>query len=282
MGYFPRLLNEYPLKIIPSPMFVLWHNRRLILLLTVRELGSRFAGALFGRLWLFIAPLVMLGMYAYFFGEILQAKWSIGGGEDSLTSFAMLIFSGLIIHQFFSECLIKAPDLVLSNPNYVKKVIFPLEILAVVTLLSAVIQLFIGSFILLLVFAIKNQVVSYSWLFFPLVCLPLFLLTIGLVWIFAALGVFLRDLRQVMQFVSTLTLFMSPVFYPMDRLPEQLQFLTYVNPLIIAIEQTRMVIFQGVPPDWIVLGGYSAASLLIFLIGYYFFMRSKSAFADVL
>lgn len=270
------------MKTIPSPLFVLWHNRRLILLLTVRELGSRFAGALFGRLWLFIAPLVMLGMYAYFFGEILQAKWSIGDGESSLTSFAMLIFSGLIIHQFFSECLIKAPDLVLSNPNYVKKVIFPLEILAVVTLLSAVIQLFIGSLILLLVFSIKNQVISYSWLFFPFVCLPLFLLTIGLVWIFAALGVFLRDLRQVMQFVSTLTLFMSPVFYPMDRLPEQLQFLTYVNPLIIAIEQTRMVIFQGVPPDWIVMGGYSAASLMIFLIGYYFFMRSKSAFADVL
>lgn len=260
----------------------LWKNRSLIRILTVRELAGRFTGSLLGRFWLVLSPLIMLGIYAYFFGEILQAKWSISSHAQGLTDFALIIFSGLILHQLFADAISRAPDLIVANPNYVRKIIFPLEILPAVALASAVLQLLIGMVVLMVVVALSSGDVNWIWLLIPIIYIPFFLMTLGLMWILAALGVFLRDLRQLTQFVATAALFLSPIFYPMDRLPESLQILKFINPLVIAIEQSRVVLFEGALPDWVVLGAYSVVSFVVASLGFYFFTRSKPAFADVI
>jgi len=260
----------------------LWGNRGLIKILTSRELAGRFTGSLLGRFWLVLSPIIMLGVYAYFFGEILQSKWSLGASSESLTSFALIIFSGLILHQLFAECISRAPDLIVINPNYVKKIVFPLEILPVVVLASMILQLLISVLILIAVFAFMDGIFNWSWLLLLFIYIPFFILTLGVMWFLAALGVFLRDLRQLTQFVATVALFLSPVFYPMDRLPEELQILKFINPLVIVIEQSRLVLFEGVVPEWGVLGIYSLVSILVACVGFYFFMRSKPAFADVI
>ncbi len=252
------------------------------MVLARRDLAHRFTGSLLGRFWLVLSPLIMLGIYVYFFGAVLQAKWSLGPVQNSLASFAVMIFSGLILHQFFSECITRAPELVLSNPNYVKKIIFPTEILSIVALLSTSLQLLISLLILMAVFAWMSHVVFWTWLYIPFIYLPFMLITLGIMWFLASLGVFLRDLRQIIQFVAAALLFLSPVFYPMDRLPEALQFLKYVNPLVIVIEQSRLVLFAGIAPDGLVLATFYSVSFILAAAGYCFFMRSKPAFADVI
>lgn len=272
-----RLKN--PLLAMPLS---LWKNRSLIRILTIRELAGRFAGSLLGRFWLVLSPLIMLGIYAFFFGEILQAKWSIGASTQGLTDFALIIFSGLILHQLFADGISRAPDLIVSNPNYVRKIVFPLEILPVVALASAMLQMLISAIILIAVFAFTGGSFSWSWFLLPVIFAPFFIVTLGLMWLLSSLGVFLRDLRQVTQFVATAALFLSPIFYPMDRLPESLQILKFINPLVIAIEQSRVVLFEGTTPDWYVLSIYSVASFIVASLGFYFFTRSKPAFADVI
>jgi lipopolysaccharide transport system permease protein len=267
---------------MPNSIKHLWRHRSLILTLSRRELNGRFQGTLLGRLWLVLAPLLMLCIYAFFFGEILQAKWSIGASGSGFANFTLILFSGLMLHQFLSECLSRAPDLVLSNPNYVKKIIFPLEILALVTVKVTSLQLLISVLVLLGAFVVMTGQVYWQWIFLPLILIPFVVLTVGLVWLFSALGVFLRDLGQMVLYLSNILLFMSPVFYPMDRLPDGMQFIYYVNPLIVIIEQVRQVLFMGASPDWVILLGYSAIALVVACVGYYFFSRSKPAFADVM
>lgn len=265
-----------------SAAYHIWNQRHLIKVLVLRELAQRFMGSYLGRFWLVLAPFIMLAIYAYFFGEIFQAKWNLSSNGESLVSFALMIFSGLLLHQFFADSISRAPDLVLSNPNYVKKIIFPTEILAVVALLATLIQMCIGVLVLLLVFALTSHTLYWTWLLLPFIYLPFIFITLGLSWILSALGVFLRDLRQIMQFVSAALLFLSPVFYPMDKLPEGLQLLKYVNPLIVVIEQSRIALFTGKMPDWSVLAVCSLVALGVSYIGLYFFVRSKPAFADVI
>lgn len=260
----------------------LWGHRRVTWLLAKRELEGRFTGSLLGRVWMIISPLILLGVYAFFFGEVLQARWVQGDAGEDLTSFALIIFTGLMLHQIFADGITRSPDLLIANPNYVKKVIFPLEILPLVVLMTSQLQLLISTAILLVVLLCLGNSPYWTWLLLPLIYVPFSLATLGIMWVLAALGVFMRDLKQVTQFVATVTIFASPVFYSMDKLPDSLDFLRWANPLVIAIEQSRRLIFEGLMPEWNVWGLYTLASLLGLWIGYYFFKRTQPAFADVL
>lgn len=260
----------------------LWTNRQLVAALFRRQLTGRFQGSILGRLWLLLAPLIMLSIYALVFGEILQAKWQLGNQGESLASFALILFSGLFVHQFFGECMGSAPHLILGNPNFVKKIIFPLEILPWIHTLVAGIQALFSLAVLLGAVVLLGGQAYWEWMVLPLVYLPLVLVSLGVAWLLAALGVFLRDLQQIVGFVSSALLFLSPVFYPMSMLPERLQFLVYVNPLIIIIEESRKVIFSGLMPDWRLLIGYTAVALPFMLFSLWFFQRCKRLFADVM
>ena len=256
-------------------------HRHLIWTLAIRELKTRYQGSLLGRLWLLLTPLLMLAIYAFVFGEVLQAKWQMGHQGEGLASFALLLFSGLLVHQFFSECMIRGPDLVLGNRNFVKKILFPLEILPWVSCLVTGVQALFSLLILLLATTLANGRPHWEWIYLVPVYLVLLPVALGAGWLLGALGVFLRDLKQVTGFVATALLFLSPIFYPLSALPERMDFLPYINPLALVIDESRQVIFAAQAPDWSALGVYGVVALLFAGASLWFFRRCKRMFADV-
>jgi lipopolysaccharide transport system permease protein len=244
-----------------------------------REIAARYQGTFLGLAWALITPLLLLGIYTFVFSGIFKARWL---GSSNHLDFALALFAGMILHAFFAECLNRAPSLILNNANYVKKVVFPLDTLPWTSLGSALAQLFVSYLVLLAAIMIVQGGLPLTSLLFPLIVLPLALVTLGISWLLAATSVFLRDLGQITGFLSTALLFLSPIFYPLSALPENLQPLALANPLTFIIEQSRRVILQGQMPDLQGWAIYMAVSLLIAWLGYAWFQRLRNGFADVI
>jgi lipopolysaccharide transport system permease protein len=259
----------------------IWCHRRLIQQMTWREVVGRYKGSIFGLAWSFFNPLMMLVVYTFVFSVIFKVRWGVEAVENK-TDFALVLFIGLIIHALFSEVLNRAPALILSNTNYVKKVIFPLEILTVINLGAALFHALISVIVLLVVFVLLNGPPNWTALYAPLTLLPLLPLTLGFGWILASLGVYLRDIAQVIGIVTTALLFLAPVFYPAIALPEVYQSIMYINPLTFPIEQTRAVIIFGESPNWTGLAIYMVISMTISCIGFWWFQKTRRGFADVI
>lgn len=251
----------------------------LIRQMITREIATRYQGTFLGLAWALITPLLLLGIYTFVFSGVFKARWL--GGTNHL-DFALALFVGIILHAFFAECLNRAPSLILNNTNYVKKVVFPLDALPWISLGSALAQLFISYLVLLAAVLITQGQLPLTCLFFPLIVLPLALVALGVSWLLAATSVFLRDLGQITGFLSTALLFLSPIFYPLSALPENLQPLVLANPLTFIIEQSRAVILHGQMPDFQGWAIYLALSLLVAWLGYAWFQRLRNGFADVI
>jgi len=258
-----------------------WHHRRLIKQMAWREIVGRYKGSIFGLAWLFFNPLMMLAVYTFVFSVVFKARWGIEVSEGK-TDFALVLFVGLIIHALFAEVLNRAPTLVLSNVNYVKKVVFPLEVLTFVSLSVALFHAAISFLVLLVAFVVLNGLPSWTVIFTPVTLLPLLPLTLGFGWLLASLGVYLRDIGQLIGIINMALLFLAPVFYPLTALPEAYQSVLFINPLTYPIEQTRAVIIFGDIPNWVGLGVYSIISVSICCIGFWWFQRTRKGFADVL
>lgn len=258
----------------------LWRNRGLIRALTQREVLGRYRGSFFGILWSFFNPLFMLAVYTFVFSVVFKARW--GGGSGSKTEFALVLFAGLMIFNVFSECINRAPGLILANVNYVKKVVFPLEILPWVALGASLFHGVISLGVWLLAYAIFFGVPNITVLYLPLIILPLILFIIGLSWFLAALGVYVRDISQLIGVVTTVMMFMSPVFYSANALPEEYRNLLYFNPLTPAIEQARAILYWGQMPDMELLLFCLLASLAVAWLGFVWFQKTRKGFADVL
>lgn len=268
-------------SISPAEMVTsFWRNRSLVWTLIQREVVGRYRGSVMGILWSFFNPLLMLVVYTFVFSVVFKARWS--GGSDSKTEFSLLLFAGLIIFNLFSECVNKSPTLITSNVNYVKKVIFPLEILPWITLGSAMFHALISFGVWLIAYLIFFGAPHITMLLFPLVILPLLMFIMGITWILASLGVYLRDVAQFIGAVTTVMMFLSPVFYSVDVLPEQYQKFFMANPLTPIIEQTRDVLFFGILPNFLVMSIYLLGSLLIGWIGFICFQKTRKGFSDVL
>jgi len=222
----------------------------------------------------------MLMVYTFVFSVVFRANWGegVGGGK---VGFAIIFFSGLIIHALFAECVNRAPTLILSNVNYVKRVIFPVEILSVVAMGTTLFHFAVSLLILLGAMALSGLQFHLTALFLPLVVFPLVFVTLGVTWFMAAMGVYLRDLGHVVGVVTTIMLFLSPVFFPLSAVPEQLRWLIFLNPLTFIIEQTRAVLMQGAAPQWSWLAVYSGFSLLSAWAGFWLFQRTRKGFSDV-
>lgn len=260
----------------------LWRNRQLIMQMTKREVVGRYKGSAFGLAWSFFNPVFLLVVYTFVFSEIFKARWGGIGGDDSKTQFALVLFVGMIVLNLFSEVLNRAPSLILGNVNYVKKVIFPLEILPVITAGAALFHSLISLSVLLAAFILFNGYVHWTAIFTPLVLLPLVILTTGLAWILASLGVFLRDVGQTIGIITTVLMFLSPVFYPVTAVPERFHSFIMANPLTFVIEQAREVLIWGHLPNWFGLSMYTLAATIIALAGYTWFQKTRKGFADVL
>jgi lipopolysaccharide transport system permease protein len=259
----------------------LWHNRQLILQMTRREVVGRYKGSIMGLLWSFMNPVFMLMVYTFFFSVVFKARWSMDANE-SKTQFAIVLFVGMIVHGLFAEVLNRSPLLILSNVNYVKKVIFPLEILPVISMGAALFHCLVSLTVLLIAFVIFNSYLHWTIIFTPLILLPLVILTLGFAWILASIGVFLRDVGQTIGIVTTVMLFLSPVFFPVTSMPEAYRPLIMANPLTFIIEQSREVLIWGHLPNWTGLGMYTLAATAVAWAGYAWFQKTRKGFADVL
>ncbi|MBD5802550.1 Teichoic acid translocation permease protein TagG [Azoarcus sp. Aa7] len=259
----------------------LWYNRQLIAQMTKREVLGRYKGSALGLAWSIINPVFLLAVYTFVFSVVFRARWGLGS-EESNTQFAVVLFVGMLVHGLFAEVLNRAPGLILSNVNYVKKVVFPLEILPVISQGAALFHCLISLIVLLVAFVILNGYLHWTVVFAPLVILPLVVLTLGLAWMLASLGVFLRDVGQTIGIVTTILLFLSPVFYPVTALPEEFRPWLMANPLAFIIEQAREVLIWGRQPDWPGLSLYMLAASVVAWAGYAWFQKTRKGFADVL
>ena len=259
----------------------LWSTRHLILQMTKREVLGRYKGSTMGLAWSFFNPVFMLTVYTFVFSEIFKSRWAGIAGDNSKTQFALLLFIGMIILSLFSEVINRAPGLIVSNANYVKKVIFPLEILPVISMGASLFHSLVSLGVLLSAFVIFNGYLHWTVVFMPLVLLPLVILSTGLAWMLASLGVFLRDVGQTIGIITTVLMFLSPVFYPVSAVPERFRPFIMANPLTFIIEQARAVMW-GQLPYWFGLGIYTLAATGIAWAGYAWFQKTRKGFADVL
>lgn len=265
----------------PREMAVsLWRNRSLISALIKREVLGRYRGSFMGILWSFFNPVFMLAVYTFVFSVIFKARWGVGG--DSNTEFALVLFAGLMVFNLFSECITRAPGLILTNPNYVKKVVFPLDVLPWVNLGSALFHSAISLGVWLGAYLVFFGLPHLTALYLPLIVLPFVLFIMGLSWALASLGVFLRDVSQLIGVVTTTVMFLSPIFYPATALPENYRYLLYMNPLTPVIEQARDVLYWGKTPDFAMLGIYLMVTSMIAWLGFAWFQKTRKGFADVL
>lgn len=260
----------------------LLRNRQLILQMVRREVIGRYKGSMMGLAWSFLNPVFMLTVYTFVFSEVFNSRWEGVGGDATKAQFAIVLFVGMIVLGLFSEVLNRAPGLIISNVNYVKKVVFPIEILPVVAMGTALFHSVISLGVLLSAFAIFNGYLQWTIVLFPFVVMPLVIMILGMAWILASLGVFLRDVGQTIGLLTTVLMFLSPVFYPVTAVPDRFRPFIMANPLTFIIEQARQVLILGNPPNWIGLGIYTLGAMIVAWVGYTWFQKTRNGFADVL
>lgn len=259
----------------------IWQHRRLIRQMTWREVVGRYKGSMLGLGWSFFNPLMLLSVYTFVFSVVFKARWGINTTE-SQTHFALVLFVGLILHGLLAEVLNRAPGLILGNVNYVKKVVFPLEVLTLVSLGAALFHALVSFMLLLAALVLLNGFLHWTVILAPITILPLLPLILGLGWFLASLGVYLRDIGQVIGVITTVLLFLGPIFYPITALPAAYQPILMLNPLTLIIEQARAVAVFGTMPDWSGLVIYTAISITICWLGFWWFQKTRKGFADVI
>lgn len=270
-----QVFNISPAEMAAS----LWRHRALAAALVRREVVGRYRGSVLGLAWSFFNPLFMLAIYTVVFSTIFRARWT--GVEESKADFAILLFVGMIVHGLFAECANRAPGLILGNVNYVKKVVFPLEIFPWVAFGSALFHAAVSLAVLLLAQVVIRHQMPWTIVLFPLVLLPLVFMTLGVSWFLAALGMYIRDIGQGIGIVTTALLFLSPVMYPVSAVPESLRKWLYMNPLTYIIEEGRNTLIFGRVPEagpWLLM---LLAGLLVAWAGFAWFQKSRVGFADV-
>ncbi len=273
-----RILNFLnPIQIILH----LWQYRDLIRQLTWRDVMGRYKGSFVGLGWSFIHPLLMLCVYTFVFSVIFKARWGVNP-DETRASFALALFMGLITFGIFSEVINSAPGLVLANVNYVKKVVFPLEILVTVKFLSTLINALFSLIVLLIGMVFVQGIIHWTIIMLPLIWLPIAMFTLGCGYFLASLGVFIRDISATVSILTTMLFFLTPIFYPINAVPEKFQFILRLNPISIFVEDSRKAVLWGLFPDWNWFIGGLIFSLLIWILGFIWFMKSKRAFADVI
>lgn len=256
------------------------HYKTLYWQLTKREILTRYRGSVLGILWSFVTPIFMLAVYTFFFSVVFKARWQMDTGNKF--DFALILFAGLIPYQLFSECVTKAPELILKNINYVKKVVFPLQILPIVQMSAALFHMGINILVLLIMWFIIHGSLQWTIILFPLVNLSLVLFILGLVWFMSSIGVYVRDIAHPVTILTSVLLFLSPVFYSVNMIPEPYRTLVYLNPLTYIIERNRDILIYGNVPDFGFLMLSVVGSLMVAVLGYIWFQRTRKGFGDIL
>lgn len=255
-------------------------NRELVQSMVKREIIGRYRGSIMGLMWSFVSPILMLSVYTFVFSVVFKARWQ--GGSDSKTEFALIVFSGLMMFNLFAESISRSPTLILGNVSYVKKVVFPLELLTIITFSSAAFNFLINLLVWLVFFCVFFGTPPLTIFWLPIILIPLALNTLGLSWFLASLGVYIRDIAQFVSIALTVLMFLSPIFYPTTSLPDEYQYLMNINPLTFVVEQGRETMIFGRSMDitsWLIQTAFSS---LIACLGFYWFQKTRRGFADVI
>jgi lipopolysaccharide transport system permease protein len=269
---------------LPTAIFTsaLTHNH-LIGLLIRRNVEASFRGSVLGKLWAVLAPLLRLGLYTFVFGFVIGAKWP--GRPRSHYEVALLYFVGLTLFDFFFDCINAAPGLMADNANFVKKVVFPLEILSFVTVGAALVRFCITACVVMALYLVIDGLPGMAALSIPLLLVPLILVVTGLVWIMAAVGTYVRDLRQLIALFSIVAMYLSPIFFPVAQVAHTAPWAVpvfYANPLTFVIESSRAALFDNQWPNWGALALYTLGAWAFASLSFRWFVRMKPGFADVL
>lgn len=257
-------------------------HRTLIWQFVRRDVRGRYRGSMLGLAWALVTPLAMLGIYTFVFVEVFKARWAGSGPEAGSLEFALQVFAGLIVYNLFTEVVSRAPNLILEQPNLVKKVVFPLLVLPWVSLLAGLFQFLLNLAVLMTAVAWARGGIPLSAIALPLVLLPYVPMLLGLAWFLAATGVYVRDTAPLIAMGMTGLMFLTPVFYSQKSLPTWLQWPMQLNPPTVPIEQLRRILLDGLWPDWGTLGVYAAAASVVAYLGARWFQVTKRGFADVL
>ncbi len=257
-----------------------WHNRELLAGLIRRDIQARFRGTVLGIFWAAVGPLVRLGAYTLIFGFIIQPKWQDQLSDPFLITFTY--FAGLLFFDFYVECIASAANLMRENITFIKKIVFPVEILPLVVIGYATFRFFVGIALLLLCYLVFKGLPAAGFLMIPVFFLPLLWMSLGFMWMVSALATYVRDIGHVVGAFLPIFMFVSPIFFPASALPASVRPLLFINPLTFPIEQMRMVLFGNAFHDWIGLVLYVGVSIAVATAGHHFFMRLRPGFADVI
>ena len=256
-------------------------NRTLLWQFVKRSVSARYKGSMLGIFWSFVQPMMMLCVYTFVFSVVFRSRWGVGEGGGR-GSFAIIMFCGLALFNLFSEAVTLNSGIVVSNPNLVKKVIFPLEILPLSQTIASFAVGMVWFLLLFLGAVFVFGKLSFTMLLLPLILVPLFLFTLGVSFFTASLGVYVRDTPYAVGVVLQILFFMTPIFYPVSAIPERFRWPILLNPLTLLIEEARKVFLYGELPDWRFLGAAFLISLLVLHLGFLWFHKTKKGFADVL
>jgi len=265
----------------PAAVFTsFWNDRSLIFKLAKREVQARYRGSLLGMAWALLNPLLSLAVFTFVFSTVFQSRWDVP--VESKADFALLLFAGLIVFWFFSDCVSRAPALMLENGTYIKRVVFPLEILPWVVILSSLFHTALSTAVLMGAYLLVAGPPPSTALLLPLVFVPMILFVVGLCWFLASAGVYLSDLKQIVPVLVMLMLFVSPIFYPISATPEWFRFYVNLNPLAQIIEEARGALFYARPPSWPLLALFTLAGWAVAWLGLVWFQLTRKGFADVI
>lgn len=265
-----------PLAILAS----MRENGGLIGSLSAREIAERYKESFMGFAWAVIQPLFIIVIYVFVFTFVFKSRWPDGSGSKS--EFALVLFAGLLVFNMFAEMLNRSPQLILEKRNYVKRVVFPLEIMPCVCAATAGFNLVVSTGIWLIFYMIADGVPHLTILLFPVILIPFICFMLGISWLLASLGVYLRDIAQVTAIVTTGAMFLTPIFYSPASFPPKLRALLNLNPLTIVVRQVRDVLIWGRMPNVFVYCACLFISLLVMWGGFAFFQQTRKGFADVI
>ena len=268
MKFFPGLRNIYV-------------NRDLLLQIVKREIEIKHKGSRLGPIWSVISPLMLLGLYFFVFGLVFGGRFGVLKNEN-FVDFALALFLGLNIFGVISDAITNSPTLITNQPNFVKKVIFPLEILPIAKVISSIYFSLLSIIVAIFISVFTNTGLSIYICMFPLLLIPLFMIGTGISWALSSIGVFFRDISHTAIIISTGLMYSSAIVYSPSRLPKYLSSVLYYNPVLILVDQSRRVIFWKLPLELFPVLYLYFSSIVILISGYIIFKRLRPLFADVL
>ena len=274
------MITTYRLTDPLSPYRALRRHFPLIVQMSRRDVAKRYRGSFAGLLWTFFNPLLMLVIYTFVFGVIFKGRWN--SQVTGHFQYAIVLFAGLNINAMFSECANRATTLIEENTSYVKRVMFPLETLSWSTIGSALFHLLISTMALVTLSLIVNRHLPWTVILFPVVVACFLPFMAGTVWLLASLGVYFRDLKQVVSLITMALMFLAPILYPKEMIPVAYRHLLYLNPLTVIAESSQNVLLWGKPPIWSHLAAYALVSSLFAWLAFAWFQQTRKGFADVL